>query len=153
MLQSSAGQVDDTVVPSLGHVETARKVWVLPTKMEGELDMVTDMLVRVGYVDYGNSEKLGALALMKVPPALVIIEYFAVCVESTWGLEDSVVERVRVAKEEILVVYDKQGMAKFYRRDYILSFEDNICEDDNDNPTAQLHRKCENGMSHSCSFT
>ena len=31
--------------------------------MEGELDMVTDMLVRVGYVDYGNSEKLGALAL------------------------------------------------------------------------------------------
>ena len=153
MLQSSAGQVEDTVVPNLGHVETARKVWVLPTKMEGELDMVTDMLVRIGYVDYGNSEKLGALALMKVPPALVIIEYFAVCVESTWGLEDSVVERVRVAKEEILVVYDKQGMAKFYRRDYILSFEDNICEDDNDNPTAQLHRKCENGMSHSCSFT
>ena len=122
MLQSSAGQVDDTVVPSLGHVETARKVWVLPTKMEGELDMVTD----IGYVDYGNSEKLGALALMKVPPALVIIEYFAVCVESTWGLEDSVVERVRVAKEEILVVYDKQGMAKFYRRDYILSFADTI---------------------------
>ena len=153
MLQSSAGQVEDTVVPNLGHVETARKVWVLPTKMEGELDMVTDMLVRVGYVDYGNSEKLGALAMMKVLPALVIIEYFAVCVESTWGLEDSVVERVRVAKEEILVVYDKQGMAKFYRRDYILSFEDNICEDDNDNPTAQLHRKCENGMSHSCSFT
>ena len=153
MLQSSAGQVEDTVVPNLGHVETARKVWVLPTKMEGELDMVTDMLVRIGYVDYGNSEKLGALAMMKVLPALVIIEYFAVCVESTWGLEDSVVERVRVAKEEILVVYDKQGMAKFYRRDYILSFEDNICEDDNDNPTAQLHRKCENGMSHSCSFT
>ena len=98
-------------MPNLGHVETARKGWVLPTKMEGELDMVTDMLVRVGYVDYGNSEELGASALMKVPPALVIIEYCAVCVESTWGLEDSMVERVRVAeeelgKEEILVAYD-----------------------------------------------
>jgi len=158
MLQSSAGQVEDKVVPNLGHVETARKVWVLPTKMEGELDMVTDMLVRVGYVDYGNSEELGASALMKVPPALVIIEYCAVCVESTWGLEDSMVERVRVAeeelgKEEILVAYDKQGMAKFYRGDDILSFEDNNCEDYTDNPTAQLHRKCENGTSHSCSYT
>ena len=77
---------------------------------------------------------MGDSVLKKVPLTLATIDHCAVCVESTWRLEDSVMERVRVeeelGKEEFLVVYDKHDMATFYRGNKMLSQEPECLRED-----------------------
>ena len=149
---------------NLGYLESVMVVWVIPTNLQDDLEMVTNMLaeqqnwdkldyvevgtmcvarfsedqvlyramviaccgreqVMIRFVDYGNCEKKFVKELSKITPALQQLDRCAVCVRSSWIVEDTLVKRekveVELEKEEFLVELDKHGGASFYRGDFL----------------------------------